>query len=144
MSGPTLVTGATGHLGANLVRRLLEDGSAVRVLLKPGERTDAIDGLDVERIVGDLRAEEAVARAVRGAERVYHTGALVSTVPGSTSHDVARRAGRSLPAFTTRLVRAADDFDAVRYLGEPESAAVPGDRPLGVGGDFKKFRLTCG
>jgi nucleoside-diphosphate-sugar epimerase len=86
MSGTVLVTGATGHLGANLVRRLLAEGESVRVLLKPGERTDAVDGLDVERATGDLRAPEAVKRAVFGAERIYHTAALVSTVRGDSEH----------------------------------------------------------
>jgi nucleoside-diphosphate-sugar epimerase len=86
MTGKALVTGATGHLGANLVRRLLADGDAVRVLLRPGDRVDAVAGLDVERVEGDLRDAGAVSRAVRGAERVYHTGAIVSTVTGNAEH----------------------------------------------------------
>jgi nucleoside-diphosphate-sugar epimerase len=81
-----LVTGATGHLGANLVRRLLRDGQSVRVLLRPGERTDAVDGLPVARVVGDLRSAEAVDRAVKGVSRVYHAGAIVSTVRGDRAH----------------------------------------------------------
>lgn len=83
MTGTVLVTGATGHLGANLVRRLLKDGDAVRVLLQPGASTEAVDGLDVERLVGDLRDPVAVARAVRDTARVFHTGAIVSTVTGN-------------------------------------------------------------
>ena len=35
-TGLVLVTGASGHLGANLVARLLADGERVRVLLQPG------------------------------------------------------------------------------------------------------------
>jgi nucleoside-diphosphate-sugar epimerase len=86
VNGRILVTGATGHLGANLVRRLLQDGAAVRVLLEPGVSSEAVDGLDVERITGDLRNAEAVAQAVRGVELVYHTGAIVSTVQGDGEH----------------------------------------------------------
>ncbi|HEX4476873.1 MAG TPA: NAD-dependent epimerase/dehydratase family protein, partial [Polyangiaceae bacterium] len=86
MTGTVLVTGATGHLGANLVRRLLKDGDVVRVLLQPGASTEAVDGLDVERLVGDLRDPVAVARAVRDTDRVFHTGAIVSTVTGSPEH----------------------------------------------------------
>jgi nucleoside-diphosphate-sugar epimerase len=74
-----LVTGATGHLGANLVRQLLSEGKAVRVLLRQGSDTAAVDGLEVERCLGDLRDAPAIARAVRGCERVYHCAAKVST-----------------------------------------------------------------
>jgi nucleoside-diphosphate-sugar epimerase len=56
------------------------------VLLRPGERTDAVDGLPVARVVGDLRSAEAVDRAVKGVSRVYHAGAIVSTVRGDRAH----------------------------------------------------------
>jgi 3beta-hydroxysteroid-4beta-carboxylate 3-dehydrogenase (decarboxylating) len=82
----TLVTGATGHLGANLVRRLLAQGEAVRALVLPSDRSPALDGLDLERVSGDLRDPAAVAAAVRGCERVYHAGAIVSTVEGDAAH----------------------------------------------------------
>jgi nucleoside-diphosphate-sugar epimerase len=83
--GKTLVTGATGHLGANLVRRLLADGEEVRVMLR-GPDNGALAGLDVERVEADLRDAEAVARAVRGCARVHHCAALVSTIDGDARH----------------------------------------------------------
>ena len=49
-----LLTGANGHLGANLLRRLLADGAAVRVLLRPDSDNSSVDGLGVERVFGDL------------------------------------------------------------------------------------------
>src|SRR5690606_13285997 len=56
LRGKVLVTGAAGHLGANLVRHLLlEEGVEVRVLLRKGSDNSAMDGLDVERVYGDLR-----------------------------------------------------------------------------------------
>ncbi|MGZ8238853.1 MAG: NAD-dependent epimerase/dehydratase family protein, partial [Methylobacter sp.] len=82
----TLVTGATGHLGANLVRRLLADGEQVRVMMHSGRDNGALDGLDVERVIADLRNSEAVSAAVRGCSRVYHCAALVSTIEGSAAH----------------------------------------------------------
>src|SRR5438876_1748411 len=74
-----LVTGATGHLGANLVRNLLSEGRTVRVLLRQSSTGAAVEGLAVERRFGDLRDAAAVARAVRGCERVYHCAARIST-----------------------------------------------------------------
>ena len=85
-SGKVLVTGSTGHLGANLVRRLLEDGADIRVLVRPGRDQTALDGLAVERVEGDLRDPEAVSRAVKGCAQVYHCAALVSTIEGNAAH----------------------------------------------------------
>jgi len=81
-----LVTGATGHLGANLVRRLLADGESVRALIRPGRDNGALDGLDVERAYGDLRDSATVSAAVKGCSHVYHCAALVSTIQGDAAH----------------------------------------------------------
>jgi nucleoside-diphosphate-sugar epimerase len=85
-SNKILVTGATGHLGANLVRRLLTDGESVRVLVRAGRDNGALEGLEVERVAGDLRDAEATSAAVRGCRQVYHCAALVSTIEGSAAH----------------------------------------------------------
>jgi len=79
-----LVTGATGHLGANLVRRLLADGHEVRALVRElgGPDAQALDGLDVQRVRGDVRDLDAMRVATRGVSGVFHTAAKVSTVEG--------------------------------------------------------------
>ncbi len=81
--GKTLVTGAAGHVGANLVRKLLADGVDVRVLVHPQHNNKGVEGLPVERMEGDLRDIDAVRRAVTGCTRVYHTGAKVSVTSPS-------------------------------------------------------------
>ena len=53
--GKTLVTGAAGHVGANLVRHLLAAGVDVRVLVHPQHNNRGVDGLPVERMEGDLQ-----------------------------------------------------------------------------------------
>ena len=85
-TGLVLVTGASGHLGANLVERLLADGERVRVLLQPGFDNSAVDGLDVERAQADFRDPEPVDAAMKGCQRVYHCGALISTIQGNAEH----------------------------------------------------------
>lgn len=85
-TGITLVTGATGHLGANLVRRLVADGEQVRVMIRSGRDNGALDGLDVERVFADLRNNEEISAAVRGCSRIYHCAALVSTIDGNDAH----------------------------------------------------------
>ena len=59
-----LVTGATGHLGANLVRRLLSECEDIRVMVRSGHDSSALEGLDVERVLADLRDRDEVDAAV--------------------------------------------------------------------------------
>ncbi len=78
-----LVTGGTGHLGANLVRALLACGQQVRVLVRAQSNRAALKGLDVELVVGDLRDPESLRAAVRGTRQLYHTAAMISTRSGA-------------------------------------------------------------
>ncbi len=82
---PVLVTGGSGHLGANLVRRLLDEGQAVRALVRSDSDNSALEGLDVERVWGDLRDAAAARAAVRGCRRVYHCAAKVSSGEGQAA-----------------------------------------------------------
>lgn len=77
----TLVTGATGHLGTNLVRALLANGQKVRVLLRRGRPTTAIEGLAVEQVYGDLQDQASLEEACEGCDCLYHLAALISIVP---------------------------------------------------------------
>jgi dihydroflavonol-4-reductase len=70
------VTGATGHIGNNLIAALLAQGHEVTATAL--RRESALDDLDLRFAAADLRDPAAVRRAVRGAERVYHCGALIS------------------------------------------------------------------
>jgi uncharacterized protein YbjT (DUF2867 family) len=56
-----LLTGANGHLGANLLRRLLADGEAVRVLLRRDSDNASVENLKVEQVFGDLREPASLA-----------------------------------------------------------------------------------
>jgi nucleoside-diphosphate-sugar epimerase len=51
----TLVTGAGGFVGANLVRRLLADGRDVIALVRPGSDAWRLDGVGVEIVEADVR-----------------------------------------------------------------------------------------
>jgi len=71
-----LVTGGCGFLGSSIVKCLIRRGVAVRVLALPGEPTDNIDGLDVERVEGDVLDRAACERAVAGVDTVFHAAAI--------------------------------------------------------------------
>jgi dihydroflavonol-4-reductase len=72
------VTGASGFIGGNLVRLLLEHGSEVRVLLRGGSDRGRLEGLDVERVEGDLRDPASLRRAIGGCATVFHVAGLYS------------------------------------------------------------------
>jgi dihydroflavonol-4-reductase len=75
-----VVTGAAGHVGGNLVRALLARGRSLRALVHRDRR--ALEGLDVETVVGDVCDLGSLYRAFEGAEVVYHVAALISLSMG--------------------------------------------------------------
>jgi dihydroflavonol-4-reductase len=79
----TVVTGATGHVGANLVRALLDQGRSVRVLLHVNRR--GIEGLDVEVAEGDVCDANSLFKAFEGADVVYNLSAHISLSMNSWS-----------------------------------------------------------
>lgn len=79
MSADVLLTGASGFLGANLLRVLLERGERARVLVRPTSDRRNFENLNgVEVVVGDLRDARSVDSAVLGCRTVYHTAAEYS------------------------------------------------------------------
>jgi len=103
--GKVFVTGATGHLGANLVRRLLADGKDVRVLLEPGANAEAVAGLPVERVTGDITDLAALEKAMHGCRQAFHVAAIISTVVPSPA--VERRLFEVNVLGTQNLLRIA-------------------------------------
>ena len=78
-----LVLGATGFLGSNLVRALLDQGDEVRALIRPGNRATTLAGLPLERVHGDLNDAQSLAQAFDGVRTVYHTAGYYpsATIP---------------------------------------------------------------
>ena len=74
----TLVTGSTGFLGSAILRKLLEDGREVKVLIREKSNTTNIDGIDVEIAYGDLRDSDSLQSALSGCDVLYHTAAYYS------------------------------------------------------------------
>ena len=113
---PTLVTGATGYLGTELVRELRARGREVRALVRSQRSAARLDGLDVELAHGDITDADAVARAVDGCNRVFHMAGAVghrlrdepalhaaNVLGAGVILDAARRAGVERLVFTSSV-----------------------------------------
>lgn len=82
-----LVTGATGFVGGQLVRALLERGEDVRVYLRGSEGNLSGVLSEVTPFYGDIRDGPRVEEACRGVDRVFHLAAKIS-IEGSQNGQV--------------------------------------------------------
>jgi dihydroflavonol-4-reductase len=79
--GKTLVTGGSGFVGSHVVRALAARGDDLRLLVRRGSSLDHLADVEFERVGGDVLDRRAVARAVKGIERVFHIAGTTSMLP---------------------------------------------------------------
>ena len=124
-----LVTGGAGFIGSNIVHALLERGGQVRVLdsLTTGRPANLADVAErVELIQADLRDGEAVGRAMRGVQAVFHQAALPS-VARSVADPLASHQVNA--TGTLGLLLAAREAGVRRFV-YASSSSVYGDTPV--------------
>jgi len=131
----TAVTGAAGHLGANLVRELLAQGRTVRVLARSDTR--ALAGLSVQVVHGDLFDERALRELMDGADSVFHLAARISIagpeggLVEKTNVDGVRAV---LAACQTARVRRLVHCSSIHAFDtHPTDQTVDESRPLALG-----------
>ncbi len=75
----TLVTGATGLLGSEVVKLLVGRGDSVRILRREHSKLDLLNPIanDIDHVIGDVTDRPAVEEAMRGARYVYHVAARI-------------------------------------------------------------------
>jgi dihydroflavonol-4-reductase len=73
-----LVTGATGLVGARVVRRLESGGHQVRALVRRGSDQRGLSSTNAERVRGDLTNADSLRRAAEGVEAIVHCAAVFS------------------------------------------------------------------
>ena len=65
------ITGATGNVGAELVKRLSERGEKVRAFVRRGSHGGAIAVREAEIVAGDFREPSSFLPALKGIERLF-------------------------------------------------------------------------
>lgn len=85
---PTLVTGAAGFVGNNLVRQLLRLGRKVRVLVRHADNQSLRD-LDVETAIGDVLQPASLQTALAGVSSVFHLAGAIS-IDGQLDDEMRR------------------------------------------------------
>jgi len=123
-----LVTGGAGFIGSNLVRGLLKEGKAVRVIdnLITGNISNLEDILDqIEFIEGDIRDLSIIQKASENIRYIFHQAAIPS-VPRSVERPID--SNQSNIDGTLNVLLAARDKGVKRviYAG---SSSVYGDTP---------------
>ncbi len=145
----TLVTGGGGFIGRHLVRRLIGQGTAVRVLARRPLPADLATHPLIELVLGDLGDAHAVKEAVAGIDLVYHVGAAMKgstnefergTIAGTRNiveSCLAHRVGRLVYMSSLAVI----DTDAGRGGSITETSALeqkPEDR-----GNYTRTKLEA-
>lgn len=81
-----LVTGATGFLGFNIIKELLNTEYKIKAFVENGKGTIILDQFDIEIKHGDIQILEDVQNALDGCDIVIHTAALTDIWPKRSSH----------------------------------------------------------
>ncbi len=146
----SLVTGAGGFVGSHVVRALLGRPGCVRALARPASGLKAIEGLEVERVEGDLRDISSLRAALRGVRHVYHVAAdyrLWSKNPKEIYENNVEG--------TRNLLRAAAEAGADRFvytstvgtIAVPREGALPNETtPAGLDdmtGHYKRSKFLA-
>jgi nucleoside-diphosphate-sugar epimerase len=116
-----LVTGGTGFIGSHLVERLVEQGRAVRCLVR---RATVDLPVGVELAHGDLESGAGLAEALRGVDTVIH-------LAGVTKARTVADYDRGNAVATANLLRAAGDVARLVHVSSLAAAGPStADRPV--------------
>jgi dihydroflavonol-4-reductase len=135
-----LVTGATGCIGSNLTRALVQQGQRVAILRRTSDPLDALGEIacEVEHRFGDIRDEDAVSSAMRGIQEVYHVAGIAVPLNARRNEMIA------VNVTGTANVCSAARAAGVRRLVHTSSAGAVGLSRDGMAVDERfTFNAAC-
>jgi GDP-L-fucose synthase len=141
---PVLVTGATGLIGSNLIRRLLVEGASIRATHHQGTPSVHHDAL--EYVPCDLTRGDDCRKAVAGVRYVFHCAAVTSGAAAVAADPMTHVTPNLL--MNAQLLQAAHAAGVEKFLwlssttGYPESDRPVREEEMFVGDPFEKY--YCG
>lgn len=144
------VTGATGFIGASIVRELLKDGWEVRVLARPGSDRRNLEGLDIEVWEGDLSDRGALIKGLAGCQTLFHAAADYRLWTRNPASMYEANVGGTRTILAAAL---AAGLEKVVYTSSVGTLGNPGDGTPGTEttqvefdqmvGDYKKSKFLA-
>lgn len=78
------LTGATGFVGRHMLRRLLDEGHAVRALVRDPQRARELEQTGVELVEGDVVSGAGLEPSLQGCDGVIHLVGIIAEKGGNT------------------------------------------------------------
>ncbi len=126
------VTGASGHVGANLIRTLREQGRKVRAVVHRDLR--GIHGLEIDLVKADILDPASLKNAFSDTDTVFHLAAHISISKGDTLHTYrvnVEGTGNVIEACRNCNVRRLVHFSSIHALSSrPKGEIIDETRPL--------------
>jgi dihydroflavonol-4-reductase len=145
-----LVTGASGFVGSAVAKKLVQNGSQVRALVRPASQRAHLADLDLEFVHGDLRDADSIREALVGVRYLFHVAAdyrlwardrreiVMSNVAGTrTIMAEAMRAGVERIVYTSSVATL-----ALRIDGSPADETTPLADGQGIG-TYKQSKVAA-
>src|SRR5689334_3199963 len=118
------VTGGSGFIGRNLVRRLLDEGHTVRALARSAASADVVAALGAEPVRGDLTDPATWQDHVKGSEVLFHLAAETDIAADRARQELVSVGG------TRAALAAARHAGVTRFVHCGSEAALLAGEPL--------------
>lgn len=122
-----VITGATGLIGSHIAEQLAARGERVHALVRPTSDTAFLTGLGIELTNADLSASDGLAKALAGADVLYHCAAKVDDCGPWTEFQegIVDTTRRVMQAARTAAVERVVHVSSLAAYGHPKFASGP-------------------
>lgn len=83
-----LITGATGFIGSNTAKKLLDTEAEIRILARSPKKAKMFDKGNIEIVIGDMTDHDSLRKAVKGCNVVIHVAGALGLANKKTSYAV--------------------------------------------------------